>query len=606
MAGKTGAEGAKSLPVGRENGLATNLVESKAFENGINALIVGSAVLMGLQADLSVRPEFDYLDSVWSGCDMLLALVFFAEMVLKLNAYGFTYFRDQWNWLDFVVSWVSAASVFIVPLAQDVAESSGFGGLDVARVFRLMRLMRMMKMMKAVPELMMVMEGLVASMKSMVWVFMLLLLVLYVMSIYCVEMIGRRDSAAYSHFEQNLTRIKEQSELFQTFNNYESFGNVPRAMLTLFSITLVAEWSEVIRPVFEAQQVHIPIFVLLILLTSFGIVNVIIGVICEKTNESMRRMEQEGIANHHVEQTNMVQTLSSTMFSMDKDGDGSLSREEFSAGGKGHLKEKFDQVQLPLGFTFEDLHTMLDVDGSGDLSHSEFLSGMCRLICGNEFQLACTSQLMMGQIKHNIHLMRTDLDSLRGHVRTLKTSLRTGRDGDSPSGTQNHAAAGTGSGGGDGDAGSAAEPIEDPTGEPRVEQAGDHDGPSLSDWSLNTAAPPRDREALGLAMQQARRDREEAELFLRRIQEERGRVRSEQVELEAERNKSAAAVVRELQEERRSVDEERRLVHEQHQEAMRRLEDVRQDQIKADAQWQRVLREREQLAAAQARLEPVQ
>ena len=53
----------------------------------------------------------------------------------------------------------------------------------------------------------------------------------------------------YPHFEDDSNALKEAAVV--GFNNHMYFGSVVRSMISLFSISLLAEWKEVVRPAWK-------------------------------------------------------------------------------------------------------------------------------------------------------------------------------------------------------------------------------------------------------------------------------------------------------------------------------------------------------------------
>ncbi len=47
--------------------------------------------------------------------------------------------------------------------------------------------------------------------------------------------------------------VSLEVDALQSFNNYEYFGSLGRSMISLFGMILLAEWSQILRPVWEAQ-----------------------------------------------------------------------------------------------------------------------------------------------------------------------------------------------------------------------------------------------------------------------------------------------------------------------------------------------------------------
>merc|ERR1712196_520355 len=87
--------------------------------------------------------------------------------------------------------------------------------------------------------------------------------------------------------------------------------------------------------------------------------------------------------------------------------------------------DHFKKLDFPKGFTFDDLFTMLNLDGSGGLRRKEFEDGMHRLCFGTEFQRFCQHQLAMGQIKAVHHDTKTaHLERLTSEFANLHAEIR--------------------------------------------------------------------------------------------------------------------------------------------------------------------------------------
>ena len=139
-------------------------------------------------------------------------------------------------------------------------------------------------------------------------------------------------------------------------------------------------------------------------ITSFGLMNVIIGVMVEHTNEVMEREREEMEELGRVGKMEMVTELVNTLeLRNDITCDKLLEVTGNFSGGYGEqFKLALDGVNLPHGFDFRSLHQMLDVDCNGLLKKREFTQGMYRLIFSNEFQNGCLIQLATQRIKKQL------------------------------------------------------------------------------------------------------------------------------------------------------------------------------------------------------------
>jgi len=391
-------------------GIVWHIVEHLAFKIFIYFTIFATTVQMGLAADLT-SPGWE---DAWKVFDMVVCCIFLLEMLLKLIAFRKGYFRDYWHCLDFFIVWVSVFDVFVIPLSAPNWTSD----TQILKTIRLLRLLRMVKLFRIIPELMMVIEGMVASLKSMFWVFLLLAVMMYAWGIYCVHVIGDPD-AGYPGFNDDSDFISET--IVEDFNSYVHFGTLSRAMVSLFGIVLLSEWSQIVRPTWEVQPAVVLVFLLLVVFATFGVLNIIIGVVVERTTASMNRVRARDIEKLREEQMSHVHTISDLMFHLDTNNDQRISRQEMELGCTNErLHELLSKIDLPHGFTFSDFHQMLDLDGSGLLSKDEFVNGMLRLIYCDQFQRDCLFQLSIGQIKRQNYKLAQQLrDEVHASVRTV-------------------------------------------------------------------------------------------------------------------------------------------------------------------------------------------
>merc|ERR1719329_998080 len=173
---------------------------------------------MGVQAEMGNAADDVGLFMV---LEHIFTAVFSLEMGLKLYVCRLDYFADHWNLLDCFVAWVSIIYAWILP-AFNVR---GGSNMSVIKVFRLLRLLRIIKLTNSIPTLRMVVEGLIG----------------------------------YDRDWDNIV----SSVSFSSFNNYEYFGNVSRSMMTLLSMSLLAEW-DAFRPIWEFQPMMSPLIFILI------------------------------------------------------------------------------------------------------------------------------------------------------------------------------------------------------------------------------------------------------------------------------------------------------------------------------------------------------
>ncbi|MEP5762473.1 MAG: ion transporter [Litoreibacter sp.] len=209
-------------------------LETAIVQNGILGVILFNAILLGLDTSKNVRMHFggliDFLDT-------LCLMIFVIEIVLKLIAYRFVFFKSGWNIFDFLIVGIS-----LVP---------GSGSLSVLRALRILRLLRVISV---APSLRRVVEGFVSALPGMGSVFMLMSLIFYIGSVMATKLFGA------------------------TFPEW--FGTLGRSGYSLFQIMTLESWSMgIVRPVMEIYPQAWAFFVPFIMVTTFAVVNLLVGLI---------------------------------------------------------------------------------------------------------------------------------------------------------------------------------------------------------------------------------------------------------------------------------------------------------------------------------------
>ena len=111
-------------------------VESPAVQKFIVAVILLNGLVLGLETSDSLMERAGGLLEI---VDKLCLLVFLIEIALKLTFYRLNFFRNGWNWFDFLV-----VVVAVVPSAGPWAV------LRSLRIFRVLRLLTIMPQLKRV------------------------------------------------------------------------------------------------------------------------------------------------------------------------------------------------------------------------------------------------------------------------------------------------------------------------------------------------------------------------------------------------------------------------------------------------------------------------
>jgi voltage-gated sodium channel len=217
--------------------LCRRIVDSPSFQNGVLAVIVANAVLIGLATDPEILS--DHL-SLFRSFNALIQVVFVVEIAIRLAAYAprvHRFFGDGWNVFDFTV-----VALSLIPAVG-----------PFATVARLARLLRALRLVSVVPELRLIVGTMVRSIPSMGHVLLLLGLMLYVYAVLGVHLFRGVDP--------------------------DHWGSLPRAGLTLFEILTLEGWIDVQHASFAATRWAWVFYVSYVVLAVFVVVNLFIAII---------------------------------------------------------------------------------------------------------------------------------------------------------------------------------------------------------------------------------------------------------------------------------------------------------------------------------------
>lgn len=221
------------------NALRT-LIESRRFEMAITILIIANAITLGMETSPAIMQRFGPVLHLF---DKAILAVFVAELAARFLVYRGSFFRDPWRVFDFVV-----VAVALMPAT---------GSLSVLRALRILRVLRLVSV---VPSLRRVVGGLVSALPGMGSIVLLLGLVFYVFAVMATMMF----SATFP----------------------EKFGSLGASAYTLFEIMTMDSWSTgTVRPMLETMPYAWLFFLPFIIVTSFAVLNLFIGIIVSAMQE---------------------------------------------------------------------------------------------------------------------------------------------------------------------------------------------------------------------------------------------------------------------------------------------------------------------------------
>eukprot|EP00929_Paragymnodinium_shiwhaense_P060152 TRINITY_DN30072_c0_g1_i1.p1 TRINITY_DN30072_c0_g1~~TRINITY_DN30072_c0_g1_i1.p1 ORF type:complete len:515 (-),score=138.67 TRINITY_DN30072_c0_g1_i1:142-1686(-) len=345
------------------------MTDKLPFNLWVAFTVVMNTVTIGLEQDMVDEDSSMGDKMIWFIFAVFFQCSFAGELVVRAIVNRKSFFDDVTNILDICLVLAALVDVFFFM-------PSGNGGLirlfTMVRNLRLVRLVRLVRMMPAFRELWLLVGGLVNSLKALGWVGFVVLIVLYVCSILTTTEIGQNDSV-YG------TGPSYDGEVWP-YKEY--FGTVWRSMFTLFQVLTLDSWcDDIVRHVVHRQPIMACFFIVFLLVTAFGLMNVVIGIIVENT------LAAAAVADSRVEQQQAykrkkaVEKLEHILAKSDVNRTGEISREELAAAGQSPIvQEQFQEI----GLKFEEaqeIFSLLDYEKIGRIELKRFAAS-CRELVG--------------------------------------------------------------------------------------------------------------------------------------------------------------------------------------------------------------------------------
>lgn len=213
-----------------------HLVEAKYFQHFITFLIIFNGITLGMATSKDIMSEYAVLIH---NLDNIIVGLFTIEISMRIYVHRLQFFKDPWSLFDFFV-----VSISLIPASE---------GLSILRVLRVLRLFRLLTI---VPQMRLIISAILSVIPGMASVSLVLLLFFYIFAIISTNLFS------------------------MTFPQW--FGTLGESMYTLFQIMTLESWSMgIARPVMEVHPYAWIFFVIYILIVTFIMVNLFIGLVVD-------------------------------------------------------------------------------------------------------------------------------------------------------------------------------------------------------------------------------------------------------------------------------------------------------------------------------------
>lgn len=351
------------------------IIRTYTFEIFYAILIFLQAIAMAVEAQYAGfawghRLEYagydQPADEVWpnmpdvlQAAEVFFGILFCLEVVLKLIGLRKTYFNDPWNWFDFflVAMWL-ADMVIAFPVNSSQ--------LRLIRLARLLRLVRLVRVVRGFDSLIVMTTALQESANGLFWVAVIMLVVELLFALLLNQVLVTMVSQ---------TKYSKQEEKVL----FEYFGTFPRAMLTMFQVTL-GTWVPVARILQEVVGPVMNTFTILHKVTiGFACIGVINGVFMQETLRVAQ--SDDVIMMRDVARRDRLHADKMKAFFdlADQSGDTMISRKKWKdVMASPSTKQWFAAQGLSIRDP-DEVFTLLDADRSETMTIDELIVGVAKL-----------------------------------------------------------------------------------------------------------------------------------------------------------------------------------------------------------------------------------
>tara|TARA_B100000945_G_scaffold295858_1_gene273701 strand:- start:3481 stop:4248 length:768 start_codon:yes stop_codon:yes gene_type:complete len=212
--------------------------------NFFNASIICVIVLSALSVGIKTYPihEYSYLLSVLNWLDYVITVIFLFEILVRMGAEEriLDFFKKGWNNFDFII-----VSISLIPL-----EST-----DVVLLARLIRVFRVMRLITFIPEFRKIIETILKAIPQVSYVSLFMFIEMYMFAAIGSILFAEVDPI---HWE-----------------------NIGLSMLTLFQVATGEAWPDLLASTMSQKPYSWIYFVIFIIINTFILLNLIVGVIVD-------------------------------------------------------------------------------------------------------------------------------------------------------------------------------------------------------------------------------------------------------------------------------------------------------------------------------------
>jgi voltage-gated sodium channel len=225
-----------------------SLLADPRTERVVMTLIIANAVILGLETSPSAMARFGRELEI---LDHVILAIFVVELLARMTVHRLNFFRDPWSLFDLFV-----VGIALVPATETFS------------VLRALRVLRVLRLITTVPALRRVVAGLLGALPGMGSIVLLIGILYYVFAVMATKLYGPDFPAL--------------------------FGSLPTSLFTLFTVMTLEGWVDgVVKPIMEKFPYAWAFFITYIIICTFMVLNLFIGVVVNAMQDINAKAEAE-------------------------------------------------------------------------------------------------------------------------------------------------------------------------------------------------------------------------------------------------------------------------------------------------------------------------
>ncbi|XP_075937609.1 voltage-dependent T-type calcium channel subunit alpha-1H [Anarhichas minor] len=280
-----------------------SVISHKLFDHVVLVFIFLNCITIALERpDIQLHSKERVFLSV---SNYVFTVIFLVEMAMKVLALGFcfgkqTYLQSSWNVLDGLLVFVSLVDILV-----SLAYTGGNRILGILRVLRLLRTLRPLRVISRAPGLKLVVETLITSLRPIGNIVLICCAFFIVFGILGVQLFKGKFYHCEGLDMKNITNKSDcQQANYRWIRRKYNFDNLIQALMSLFVLSCKDGWVNIMYDGLDAVGVdqqpvrnHNPwmllYFISFLLIVSFFVLNMFVGVVVENFHKCRQDQEEE-------------------------------------------------------------------------------------------------------------------------------------------------------------------------------------------------------------------------------------------------------------------------------------------------------------------------